>query len=154
VVEVIQLFNKETTAMFIGHRDCHGLDKAKLEAEIVKLIEKGVTTFLSGGMGRFDMICEHIVGRLQQNYPHIRLYVVMPYPTFHPAHVEDAQCLVLPEGLEKYHPKAAIVKRNRWMVERSAFAVCYVCYSWGGAAQTLQYAQKQGLTCIFVSDSI
>jgi hypothetical protein len=85
---------------------------------------------------------------LQETYPNIRLFIIMPYPTFKPSHNFDPKCLTFPDGFEKYHPKAAIGKRNRYMVDRASYAVCFVQYGWGGAAQTFEYAQKKGLNCI------
>ena len=52
------------------------------------------------------------------------------------------------EGFEKYHFKAAIPARNRYLVDNAAYALCYVTHGWGGAAQTLERAQKNGLTII------
>ena len=49
---------------------------------------------------------------------------------------------------EKYHFKAAIPARNRYLVDNAAYALCYVTHGWGGAAQTLKRAQKKGLTII------
>ena len=146
------MFYKETTAMFIGHRDCQGIDREQVTREIERLVQKGVTTFLSGGMGTFDRLCEYTVEQLKLKYPHIRLFVIMPYPTFHPAHVEDTSCLVLPEGFEQYHPKAAIGKRNRYMVDHASYAICFVRYSWGGAAKTLQYAKRKNLLCVSINE--
>ena len=55
---------------------------------------------------------------------------------------------IYPEGFEKYHFKAAIPARNRYLVDNAAYALCYVTHGWGGAAQTLERAQKKGLTII------
>ncbi len=45
----------ETTATFIGHNECYGLSEDKLKEAIRGLIENGVTDFLSGGQGGFDL---------------------------------------------------------------------------------------------------
>ena len=55
---------------------------------------------------------------------------------------------IYPEGFEKYHFKAAIPARNRYLVDNSAYAICYVTHDWGGAAKTYQRAVKKGLTII------
>ena len=52
---------KEQTATFIGHKDCYGVDQGNVRAEIIKLVEAGVTDFLSGGMGSFDWMCSRMV---------------------------------------------------------------------------------------------
>lgn len=44
----------------------------------------------------------------------------------------------------KPHPKGAITKRNRWMVEQADLLVCYVEQDEGGAYAALKYAKKLG----------
>ena len=45
--------------------------------------------------------------------------------------------------LESVPPRFAISKRNQWMVEQVDVVVAYVTHSWGGAAQTLDYARRK-----------
>ena len=40
--------------------------------------------------------------------------------------------------------KFAINKRNEWMVDQSDFIIAYVCHSYGGAYQSLNYARRRG----------
>lgn len=68
--------------------------------------------------------------------------------TFNIAEPKYFDDIIYPEGFEKYHFKAAIPARNRYLVDNAAYAVCYVTHGWGGAAQTLERAQKNGLTII------
>ena len=56
---------KEQTATFIGHKECYGVSGEQVREEIIKLIENGVTDFLSGGMGSFDWMCARIVFELR-----------------------------------------------------------------------------------------
>ena len=70
---------KEQTATFIGHKECYGVSSEQVREEIIKLIENGVTDFLSGGMGSFDWMCARIVFELKKTYPHIHNYLVIPY---------------------------------------------------------------------------
>ena len=135
-------------ATFIGHIECYGVDKAEVKAEIIKLIENGVTEFYSGGMGSFDWMCAHIVYDLKKEYPHIQNYLVIPYLTFTILEKEYFDSIIYPEGFEKYHFKAAIPARNRYLVDNSGYALCYVTHSWGGAARTLEQARKKGLVII------
>ena len=46
--------------------------------------------------------------------------------------------------LEKVPPRYAIMKRNEWMVCESDVVISGVTHSWGGAAKTLEFAQKKG----------
>lgn len=49
--------NKEKTAVFVGHSQIFCNIRDMLKYEIIRLIrEKGVDTFLNGGMGEFDML--------------------------------------------------------------------------------------------------
>ena len=139
---------KEQTATFIGHKECYGVSSEQVREEIIKLIENGVTDFLSGGMGSFDWMCARIVFELKKTYPHIHNNLVIPYLTFTILEEKYFDSIIYPEGFEKYHFKSAIPARNKYLVENSAYAICYVTHGWGGAAQTFEKAVKKGLTVI------
>lgn len=141
---------REKTATFIGHNECYGVDNAAVRSAIVALIEKGVSEFISGGMGGFDWICARAVYELKKEYPHIRNSLVIPYLTFTIRNKELFDDVIYPDGFEKYHFKAAIPKRNRYLIDNSAYAICYVKHSWGGAAKTYEMAKKQKLEIIDV----
>lgn len=140
--------SREPTATFIGHKECYGVKSEDVRVEIVKLIEAGVTDFMSGGMGSFDWMCARIVYDLKKTYPQIHNYLVIPYLTFSILEEKYFDSIVYPEGFEKYHFKAAIPARNKYLVDNSAYALCYVTHGWGGAAQTYERAVKKGLTII------
>ena len=136
------------TATFIGHSDCHGVNVEAIRAEIIKLIEVGVTDFLNVGMCGFDWLCAKIVYDLKNDYPHIKNYLVIPYLTFKISERKYFDMIIYPEGFEKYHLKAAIPARNRYLIDNSAYAICYIAHSWGGAAKTYDRAVRKGLTII------
>lgn len=139
---------KQQTATFIGHKECYGVNRADIHREIENLIEKGVTCFLNGGMGTFDWMCARIVFELKKIYPNIENFLVIPYLTFNVVEKKYFDNIIYPEGFEKYHFKAAIPKRNNYLIDNSSYAICYVTHGWGGAAQTLERAIKKGLTVI------
>ena len=56
--------------------------------------------------------------------------------------------LFSPEEFEKYHFKAAIPARNKYMIDNASIAVCYVNHGWGRAAQTYRKAIKKNLKII------
>lgn len=140
--------NKEKTAMFIGHKECYGVDEELIRKEIGWLICCGVTEFLNGGMGDFDIMCARMVKALKPQYPHIQSTLVIPYLTFKVRGENLFDSTLYPEGLEKYHFKAAIPARNKWMVENSRYALCYVDHDWGGAAKTYEKALAAGLEIV------
>lgn len=136
------------TAIFIGHNECWGVDETAVRATVEDLIQKGVETFLSGGQGGFDWLAANVVFELKGKYPNIKNILVIPYLTFNVRNKRIFDKIIYPDGFEKYHFKAAIVKRNRFLVDNSKYAICYVTHNWGGAAQTYEYAKKQGLDII------
>lgn len=145
---------KERTATFIGHRECYGITSEKIYTEIEKLITSGVTEFLNGGMGSFDWMCAHQVYELKKRYPEIRNYLIIPYLTFSIREQKYFDEIIYPDGFEKYHFKAAIPARNKYLIDNASYAICYVTHSWGGAAQTYQKALKKGLTVINLGEHL
>lgn len=139
------------TALFIGHSDCFGVSERDVKNAIIHLIHLGVTIFLSGGQGRFDQLCARCVYELKFLYPGINNYLIIPYLSFHTFNREIFDEILFPEGFEKYHYKAAIPARNRYMVDHSSFAICYIDHDWGGAAQTYKRALKRKLKIINLS---
>lgn len=59
--------------------------------------------------------------------------------------------ILMPEGLEYAHYKAAISKRNRWMVDQADCLVSYIIRQYGGAYQTYRYAQRKSIPIINVA---
>lgn len=144
----------DKTAIFIGHSECYGADKETVRVAAEDLIQKGVKTFLSGGQGDFDWLGARVVYELKKKYPHIRNILVIPYLNFTIRNKDIFDEILYPNGFEKYHFKAAIPKRNRYLVDNSQYAICYVTHGWGGAAQTYEYAKKQGLNIVDIKDYI
>lgn len=139
---------RNNAALFIGHNECYGASAQRVEQAIIDLINKGVTVFMSGGQGGFDRMCASCVYRLKQQYPHIINCLVIPYLTFNIFDKDIFDEIVYPEGFERYHFKAAIPARNKYMVDNATFAICYVNHGWGGAAQTYGKAIKKKLNVI------
>lgn len=124
------------------------LNTEHLNREIEKLILSGYTRFLSGGMGRFDWLCARLVYQFKEYHPHIENILVIPYLTFAIREPKYFDVILYPEGFEKYHFKAAIPNRNRYLIEHSSTAICYVDHDWGGAAKTYEKAEKAGVQLI------
>ena len=146
--------NKEHSATFIGHSECFGLSSDLLKQEIIKLIKLGITDFYSGGQGEFDRICARCVFDLKKQYPHIKNYLVIPYLTFRIFNKDIFDEVIYPEGFEKYHFKSAIIKRNRYLVENSLYAICFVNHSYGGAFSTFSFAKKKNVNIINLTKDI
>ncbi len=145
-------------ACFSGHRnlpqDCTEL-QANLEKAIVELIERGVVFFGSGGAVGFDLLAATAVLKLKEDYPHIRLVMVLPCPP-------EQQSLKWTDNQKKryyellgradkvrilllQYTEKCMLARNRHMVDNSAYLICYLRKQRGGTFYTVNYAEKRGL---------
>ena len=140
-----------SSVVFIGHNECYGLSIKALNEVIKQCIENGTTTFLSGGQGRFDRVCATAVFKLKKEYPHIKNVLIIPYLSFNVFNREIFDEIVFPNGFEKYHFKAAILQRNRYMVNQSEVAICFIEHGWGNAIKTYEFAKKKNLKTINLS---
>ena len=77
---------------------------------------------------------------------------MIPYLSFNIFDKSIFDSIIYPEGFEKYHFKAAIPKRNQYLVQNAAYAICYVTHSWGGVAKTYEYACKKRLKIINLTE--
>ena len=69
----------EKICSFCGHRTIitENLEE-KIYTNIYNLIKnQGYTSFYSGGMGEFDLLCEQVVRKIKKEYPDIKLYRIM-----------------------------------------------------------------------------
>lgn len=112
--------------------------------------------FYTGGMGEFDELFARTVRSMKRDCPSLRLVLVMPYLTerlnldnaFYEAQYDE---ILIPAELEGVHPKAAIVFRNRWMVDRSDIVIAALHRDFGGAAEAVRYAEKRGKEVVRIS---
>lgn len=77
------MVDRSKVACFSGHRkmpeDCTEL-WSNLEEAIITLIGQGVVFFGSGSALGFDQAAAETVLKLKEDYPHIRLVMVLPCP--------------------------------------------------------------------------
>lgn len=152
------MVEKTKVACFSGHRklphDCAEL-WANLERAIISLIEQGVVFFGSGAALGFDQIASETVLKLKEDYPHIRLIMVLPCPP------QEQSLKWNKEQQEHYNkllgqadkirvlsPKytnSCMYERNRHLVDNSAYLICYLRENSGGTFYTVDYAERQNL---------
>lgn len=121
---------------FFGHSQCPDL-RSELRDAVMRLAGDGVDMFHVGDNGRFDAQVRSVLSELGLRYGVVLAYL----PKGGGADFDDT---MFPEGLELVHPRYAIERRNRWMLERSDYVVTYVHHSWGGAAKFAALAERQG----------
>lgn len=139
---------------FFGHRDTPKEAEPHLYTALAYLIRnKGVDLFYVGNNGSFDFMVQKTLNKLKLDYPNIRYFVVLAYmPRKHTAFEHNFKNSIYPEGMENTPPKYAIIKRNKWMIDKSDFVVTYVKSPVGGAAQFKSLAEKKNKTVINIAE--
>jgi hypothetical protein len=139
---------------FAGHRDLFLPDaERKIITALDSILESDDEfIFYTGGMGEFDSKCASAVRTVRHRFQEkrLRLVLVLPYMTnrvntdknYFETEYDD---VMIPIGLADIYPKAAIRKRNRWMVDRSDILLACVYRDFGGAYDTMQYALRKGV---------
>ena len=140
---------------FFGHKDTPEMIAPVLQTVLIDLIEhEHVTLFYIGNHGTFDLLVKNQLNQLKKRYPTIQTVIVLAYLPINQSSKKAENDLetIYPEGMEHVHPKYAIIKRNRWMLDQSDYVITYVTHSWGGAAQFASLAQKKGKVVINLSN--
>ena len=131
------------TVTFCGHSKLYKTDSFSkwLDVILPSLIEGGAGTFYLGGYGAFDGLAAAAVKKQKKTYPHIELILVLAYldRDIDTSYYDDSTY----PPLERVPRRYAIRRRNEWMVSASDVVVSGVTHSWGGAARTLEFAQRK-----------
>ena len=131
---------------FAGHND---YIKDVLCAKREELITKNnVTEFLLGNYGRFDKMAALVLRKLKTVYPYIAITLVIPYLTFEINEYKEQYYnmydnIVIAEIPASTPYRFRIIKCNEYMVNKSDYLIAYVAHSFGGAAKTLDYAERK-----------
>ena len=115
--------------------------RRRLREEILDLAQKGVDTFLTGGALGFDTLAAH------------KLVLALPYmnqeaqwsqrdAAVYRTLLRQADNVVYTS--QEYH-RGCLFQRNRYLVDHSAYCVCYLLQERTGTSYTAQYAREQGL---------
>ena len=139
---------------FIGHRKIEVFRELeeRIEQIACRLIqEKEFVEFCVGRNGDFDILAASAIKRAQgkQGNHNSSLILFQPYPMkddgYYRAYYDEV-CYPVENAV---HPKAAITKRNQWMVDHAHLVVAFVENgSVGGAFAALKYAQRGGVAVL------
>lgn len=136
---------------FCGHSKF--TTKKAYEEKIISYLEKivgdNVVDMYLGGYGDFDNFAYECCKKFKASHPKTNLVFVTPYYTIEyqrkrlKYQKERYDLIIYPE-IENRPLKFAITYRNRYMVDKADYVICYVEHDWGGAYQTYKYAKKKG----------
>lgn len=156
---------KKQTACFTGHRDLPALladDIAQRTRQaVVRLAEKGYRFFGAGGARGFDALAAETVLSLRDQYPQIRLILVLPFPEQYRhetgwTRAEIEQCHRLQEQAAKVrilsegYSSGVYYRRNKHLVNWSSACIAYMVRQNTGTSYTVNYARSKGLEIINV----
>lgn len=139
------------TVTFIGHADAPDAIRENLKGVITNLIEnEAADTFYIGTHGSFDIMSYSITKELTAIYPHVKVFSVLAYMPTSNSTLCDTSDTILPEEVAVASPRFAIIKRNRWMIEKSDTVVAYVKRNIGGASKCRDFSVKKKKRIIYV----
>ena len=154
---------RDKTACFTGHKvfsqkKMERIEK-RLNEEIDRLINEGITTFISGGEIGFDhSAASTIITKKDQGVDVKSIFAL-------PCHNQDKYWTEIQKYLyysllseadevyyvsEEYTPDC-MEKRNYYLVDNSSYCICALVKDASGTGQTVRYAQQQGLEVINVA---
>ena len=142
------------TVSFFGHRYVE--KTAEIEQRLEALLHDIISQhefveFLIGRDGDFDMLASSVIKRAISKYSNGNTSFILVLPYMKADYRDNEQQYLdyydeveICEEAAAAHPKGAIQKRNRSLVDRSDLVICYIQHENGGAFQTVRYAQEQG----------
>lgn len=145
-----------STVCFTGHRPSDlgttpAIAKSALRSAINDAIQRGATTFITGGAIGVDTYAAQLVIEVKATHPNIKLYIAVPFRGF-TKYWSDAQRAEFADTIRKSDgfkvicdtpSKHAYHVRNHFMVDKADLVIAY----WsgkrsGGTYATIQYAQQ------------
>ena len=158
-----QIYTKETTCCFFGHKEIN--ETEELKQQLYSIIENlildyNVGTFLFGSKSRFNSLCYEQVSKIKEKYPHIkRIYVRAEFPQIN----ETYKVYLLENYEDTYYPEKAVgagravyVERNCTMINESRFCIVYCKEDYSptnrksGTKLALNYAIKKNKEIIIL----
>lgn len=137
---------KKKSCFFIGHREADvEIKPALVDAVRSAIVQDGIEEFIVGHYGGFDRMAAAAVAAAKTEYPHIRLYQLLPY---HPAERKvdlpsGFDGSIYPDGMENVPRKAAIVRANRYAVDHCDLLIAYVWHPASNSRNLVEYAQAR-----------
>ena len=144
---------------FFGHREVRA--HRTIEERLTQLLRELARTkeyveIYIGRSGEFDTFATSVVKCVMREYGYdnIGMTLVIPYANKDLEYYETYyDSVMIPESIAGSHPKGAITKRNRWMIEESDLIICFCEREEGGAYSAMKYAGKLGKQIINIAES-
>ena len=142
---------------FFGHSDfCH---EKQYRNFVLELLEKKIgnndADILLGGYGLFDEFAYSCAKEYKKTHYGISLCYVTPYPQIIDFKAfEKKYDIILYPPIESIPPKFRIVHRNRYMVDKADYILCYITHRFGGAYKAYKYATNRKKEVVLINSPI
>ena len=148
------------TCCFTGHRIIKITPELvqKLRETIIDVIGQGVTEFYDGGAIGFDMLAAETVISLKDEYPNIKLHLLLPCPPVeqikgwnesqiarYEKMLQNADSVTV---VSEHYAKDCMKQRNKRLVELADCCICYCANPRSGTGQTVRMAKEKGIPVI------
>lgn len=161
--------NKRISCSFTGHRNLTDAEKASLipslKSTVLYLISQGVKEFHCGGALGFDTLAATVVFDVARDRNDIRLILELPYENqsekwkdsdkriyeFIKSKADEIN-VHSPKPRDKEQAVKALLLRNRIMIDKSYYCVCYHKHEKGGTAYTVNYAKLHDVQLINLAE--
>lgn len=158
------LMYKDQTCCFFGHRR---LPEEKIEQivirldrEIENLINQGVTDFISGGGLGFDLLAASLIIAKKEMGKKIRLIFALSCKDQDKFWSDEQRRLyhsLLGEAdeiiyISEEYTDGCMKKRNRYLVDNSAYCICAWLHPFSSTDQTIKYARQKGVKVISLAE--
>ncbi len=138
---------------FIGHRHLSATQvpwlTQKLKSIVRKLIEDGYCVFAVDGGPGFGTLAAQTVTACKEDYPHIRLLLVLPYPSRpedkNPDKSSDNRMIRMADDtlyVSSRYVIGCMRKRDRYLVDNSSLCVCYLQNRHSNTYRIMRYAMR------------
>lgn len=147
---------KRQTCCFTGHRKIplNQLEQLtqRLKDAVIACIQEGYLYFGAGGALGFDTLAAQTVLNLKQQYPDIKLILVLPCKDqadrWNSQDIKEYERIKacadkIVYTADRYY-NGCMRKRNRHLVDCSSLCICYLTEQTGGTKYTVDYAIKSG----------
>ena len=138
---------------FSGHRRLYDpVEKLHnaVRSALLRLAGADVHVCICGGAAGFDLLCGETVLSLAREGVPLRLVMAIPCPeqakyysardrALYERLCAAAECVTLSDRYTRY----CMLERNRYMVDRAGYLICYLRESRGGTYQTRAYAEMK-----------
>ncbi len=161
--------NKRFSCSFTGHREISPQERAsllpRLKSTVLYLVSQGVKEFHCGGALGFDTLAASVVFDISREHEGIKLILELPYEN-QSGKWDDSQKRIYEFIKSKAYeinihgekPKnreqavKQLLNRNRVLIDKSHYCVCFLKKKSGGTLYTVNYAKLHDVQIINLAE--